>query len=286
MLEIFQNFESALGGAARFRPIILIGPGLASVIVGLFVWLGGLGFRRLLVAIAGVVSGGIFGLFVISCNIMFAMVLAGLAALIAIVFERVFITILAAGLAVVLGFAVLARSYTGKMGADTALPYPLRFASQSEEAGVQNEISARSEFLSIRQTTEIMRDCIADFNVKIKQAALQMPAHRWAAVAALGVIFIAAGFFFWRLTSALCCAALGTLLIFAGMVLLLLYKGAGPVSYISGRTSFYATVFIAMIALGTVEQLLLCRSHRERLIRKKQTNKENRGKTTEHWRTR
>jgi len=66
---------------------------------GLFLWLGGLGFRRALVATVGAVSGGIFGFFMSGRNIMPAMVTAALAAVIAIKLEKIFIAILAGVLA-------------------------------------------------------------------------------------------------------------------------------------------------------------------------------------------
>lgn len=174
MLETAQNFERTAG---QFNAIILIGPGLICVLVGLFVWLGGLGFRRILAAVAGAVSGGICGFFMTGRNIMLTIILAIAAAVIAIVIERI---------------------YTAIVGA---------------------------------------------------------------------------GFFFRRLVPALCCAALGTILIFAGMILLLLHKGSMPVSYISSRQPFYAVVFAAMIAFGTIEQLLFCRCAGKKSIAKKETSK-------------
>ena len=243
MLEVTQNFEQI---AARFSPIVLIGPGLAAVLLGLFVWLGGLGFRRVLAAVVGAVSGGICVSFIAGRNIILAVVSTALATVIAIIFEKIFITILAATLAAVLGFAVLARPYIEEPA--TAIPIN------------QDEISNRAETLGGRQTVEIIKAYIADFSTKI--------------IVASAVIFIVGGFFLWRLTSALCCAALGTLLVFAGMILLLLYKGAAPISGIYNRTSFYAAVFIAMTAFGTTMQLSLIQ-RREKLITKKETNKDN-----------
>jgi len=89
------------------------------------------------------------------------------------------------------------------------------------------------------------------------------------------------------LAMALCCSVLGTVLIFAGMILLLLHKGAVPVSIICSKSSYYATAFIAMTAFGTIEQLLLCKhpkthSGRKRGIGK---NKEEPDRTKERWRT-
>lgn len=240
MLEIAQYFEQVTAG---FRPIVLIASGLAAVLVGLFIWLGGLGVRRVLLAVVGAITGGICGFFIIGRNIASALILAAGAAIIAIMFEKIFITILAAGLAAVFGFAVLARPYI---------------------------------------------ESSADFSTEIKQACLQMPLYCWAIIVALAVIFILAGFFLWRLTSALCCATLGTFLIFAGMILLLLYKGAAPISSIYSRTPFYAAIFAAMTAFGTMEQLLLYQLAEEKLTRKKETNKGKKGphETRMSWRTR
>lgn len=170
MLEVLQNFEQA---AVQFDSIVLVGFGLAAVLLGLFVWLGGLGFRKILVAVTGAVGGGVCGFFITGRNVMLAMLLAVAAAVIATALEKILVT----------------------------------------------------------------------------------------------------GSLFWHLASALCCAAMGTILIFAGMILLLLYKGAAPISYIIGKQSFYIAVLIAMTAFGTIEQLLLCQRAKKQLIRKKGANK-------------
>jgi hypothetical protein len=104
-----------------------------------------------------------------------------------------------------------------------------------------------------------MKACIIDASQKIKHACLQMPVYNWAIIMVLILICIVAGFSLWQLASALCCSALGTVLIFAGMILLLLNKGSMPVSIISSRSPFYVAVFAAMMAFGTTEQLLLCK---------------------------
>ena len=170
MLEIAHNFERA---AANFRPVVLIALGLAAVTVGLFVWLGGLGFRKILAAVVGAVGGGIGGFFITGRNITLAMVLAAAVMIIAIILERILVT----------------------------------------------------------------------------------------------------GSLFWHLISALFCAAIGAALVFVGMILLLLYKGAAPVSCINNRQSFYLGVFTAMIAFGTIEQLLFCQHPKKKPIVRKETNK-------------
>jgi len=274
MLEIAQNFEQM---TATLSPIILIAPGLVCVIVGLFVWLGGLGFRRLLVAVVGAVGGCICGFFIIGRNVMSAMISAGAAVVIAIIFERFFITILTAALAAAIGIAVLAGPYIENSQEPIQNYYPFN----------QEKISNRSPYINIHESIHILKVHTVFFTNEIKQACLQMPAYNWIIIAALVTIFIMGGLFLWRLTSALCCATLGTLLVFAGMILLLLYKGAAPISSISRRTLFYAAVFIVMIVFGTIEQLLLCPWLETKAIRRKEAKKDKqRGdETRPQWRT-
>lgn len=257
MIEIFQNFEQT---AVRFSPSVLMGPGLAAVLVGLFVWLGGLGFRKLLIAVAGAVSGGICGFFIVGRNIMPAMVLASLAAVIAIIFERVFITILSAALAAVFGFAFLARPYVGI--SEEAIPTN------------QSRISAQSPALSIGESVQLMKTYTVDVSNKIKRACSQMPVHNWVIILVLAVVFIVAGFYLERLASALCYSTLGTMLIFTGMILLLLYKGSEPISGICSRPLFYGGIFVAMAAFGTIEQLLVCQPAKRHGTRKKEASKQ------------
>ncbi len=259
MLEILQDFESALGGAVRLNPLVVVGAGLAAVIAGLFIWLGGLGFRKPLVAITGAISGGIAGFFIIGRNYTSAAFTAALAAVIAIVFERLFMAILTAVLVAVFAFIILAG--------------PNIEQAQEPSSVRPAEIPPYGSTLSVRESTEKMKTYIIDAAQKLKQACLRMPVYYWAIILVMVLIFIVAGLFLRRLASAFCCSTLGTTLIFTGMILLLLNKGALPVSRIRSKPSFYATVFIAMVAFGTFEQLLLCKRLKSRSAGKRKAGK-------------
>lgn len=270
MLEVCQHFEQV---ASRFSPAVLIGAGSAGVVAGLFVWLGGLGLRRILLAVAGVVTGGVCGFLLTGGNIIFSVAAGALAVLIAVVFEKIFIVILTGALAAAFGFAVLAGRYIEH--------------SDSSEQYRAFETQGAAEPLSIGETLETFKVYAADFSDAIRQTCLQMPLYSWAIIAALIVIVVTAGLFFWRPTSALCCAALGTVLIFGGMILVLLYKGAEPISAIYRRGQFYLCVFTGMIVFGTVEQLLVCRRRTEKSVAKKQVTKEGHEprRPAQSWRT-
>jgi uncharacterized membrane protein YjjP (DUF1212 family) len=252
MLEIARQLEQA---AVSFNPVVLIAPGLVIVLLGLFVWLGGLGFRKVLAAIVGSAGGGICGFFISGQNIIPTVISAGLSAVIAIVLERAFIAILAGVLAAVLGFGILAGPYLANADGVTSVEWD------------------KTQILGTQQTVEETEVYIAHFATEAERIFSQVPRYERVAIAALAVICAAVGFFCERLTSAFCCATLGTILIFAGMIMLLLYKGAAPISRICQNQLYYLGVFAAMTAFGMIEQLLLCQRIKERLARKKEKNK-------------
>jgi hypothetical protein len=271
MLEIARQLERA---AVWFSPVILIGPGLAVVLLGLFVWLGGLGFRKTLMAIVGAVSGGICGFFISGRNIVSVTVTAGLSAVLAIMLERVFITILAGILAAILGFAVLAGPHIGIE--DSLKGHPVY------------ETENITMSLDIQQSVEVAKRYISEIVTEIERIFSRMSVYNRVIIAVLAVFFIVVGFSRQRLILAICCAALGAMLIFAGMILLLLYKGAAPISRICQNQSYYLSVFAAMTAFGTAEQLLFCRRIKEILTGKKGKGKDGKEaeKTSVSWRNR
>ncbi|MBN1806084.1 MAG: hypothetical protein JW837_12620 [Sedimentisphaerales bacterium] len=264
MFEILQDFESTISGKIQLNPVILVGPGLVCIVAGLFLWLGGLGFKKILVAVTGSITGGIFGFLAIRQNIVSASFMAALTAALAILFERIFITILTALLAGMFAFVVLAGSYLEKS----------RYQTPVNSSKISNQNTASG----VRESAKEMKIYIIEAGQKIKHACLQMPLYIWALIMVLMLICTVVGFSLWHLALALCCSALGTILIFTGMILLLLNKGSMPVSIISSRSSFYAIVFTAMMIFGTTEQLLLCKRPRTSPDVKSQAN-ENKQKT-------
>ena len=76
--------------------------------------------------------------------------------------------------------------------------------------------------------------------------------------AACGVGAIVLVFFLPRLTAAVIFGVIGTVVIFAAMILLLLNKGSQPMSHVYMNGGFYATAAVAMTVFGGGVQLLLC----------------------------
>jgi hypothetical protein len=238
VLEIAKKLERLASG---LQPEVLIGIGVATVLIGLFIWLGGLGWKRVLVFVSGAVCGGVCGLIFLGEHPVQALVPAAIGGLVAIIIEKAFITLLTAAFAGVTAFIVL------------------------------------SEYNKIHLTGSL------------NEIVSAMPAKGWLVIGASALVFIISGFHLFRLVSALCCAFLGTCMVFAGMIVLLSYKGAQPVDKISAQAAFYGFIFLGMVAFGTIEQLLLC-GHRHKAAEPKKAKvsdkaKEEGGEQVQNWRT-
>lgn len=252
MFEVLKNFESVMGGAERLSPAVLVGPGVAALVVGLFVWLGGLGFKKIVAGIAGAIGGGILGAVVLGWAALSAAGASVVAAIAAAVFEKVSITALAAALATAIGIAFFIGPYV------EITPAP----------GSRAESPTEVTILSVGRSVAKVKSWAVDVGGAIRKACSLMPGHKWAIAAVLGLIFIACGSFFWRPTAALYFSAVGTILVFAGMILLLFNKGVMPVSRICRRPSVYSAVFAAMVVFGMAEQLILCRGAKAQSAKK------------------
>jgi hypothetical protein len=268
--------------AARFGTSVLMGSGVAILLLGLLIWLGGLGLRKILISLAGLVSGIVVGLFVVGRNLFSASLSAALAGLIALIFEKVLVVLLAAALAAAVAFAVMAEPYF----------------EHAETITAHNETSAQTTTTSVDEILQELKTFGLDAGGKIKQAGTKIPVYIWAIIAAPALIFLICGVVLWRFTSALFFSVLGAMVIFVGMILLLLSKGTEPVSHIRGKPLIYAAVFLAMAAFGTIEQLLLCKGSKKKKVteieagrekgksKRKRKGKEEPEKTVQHdWRS-
>lgn len=267
MLEITRHFEQA---AARFNTVVLLGIGITAVLLGLFVWLGGLGLRKQLLVAVGALCGGICAFLSSGYNIILTVFAATLGAVIATRFEKIFLAVLASALAVALSLAIMTRPYMNK----------------SERSTQTTPAQSQGQTYNAKQTIYVIKAYVHDLGSMIKHACPQMPPYNWLIILALTVIFSVVGFFFWPLASAFCCATLGTISIFLGMTMLLLFKGSAPLTGICTRTHFFMLVFAAMVIFGTLEQLMLCKyTPKKPIPKKRQKTPQQTGKATASWRT-
>jgi hypothetical protein len=241
MLETIQNFESAVGPAARDYPLYVIAPGSAAVAVGLLVWLGGFGIRRVLMGIVGAAGGFALGYFVIGRGeILPAAIVAGVAAIFAALLDRVLIAHFVALLAAGIGFAVL-------------------IGPHMSVENVQIESNAWDATAESQESAEQLNAYLLEMGETLKGVFSEVPVYKWAILVLITLIFFGIGFIFRRLAGAAFFSGLGTLLIGVGLAALLLYKGAAPLSRVGEKPWMYVGIIAGMAAFGTIVQLLFCR---------------------------
>jgi hypothetical protein len=268
MLEITRHFEQA---ATQFNAVVLVGLGITAVLLGLFIWLGGLGLRKQLLVVVGALCGGLCAFLTSGHNIILTVLAAALGAVIATKFEKIFLAVLAGALALALGLAIMTRPYM----------------NNSERSAQTTPMQSQGQTYNVKQTIYVIKAYVQDLGSMIKHACPQMPPYNWMIILALTVIFTIVGFFFWPLASAFCCATLGTISIFLGMTMLLLFKASAPLTGICTRTTFFMLVFAAMVIFGTLEQLMLCKYTKQKTTGKKKKDKttQQTDKAVASWRT-
>jgi hypothetical protein len=267
MVEILKSFEQVAG---RLNPLVMIVPGLLMVALGLFVWLGGLGMRRVLFAMIGAVAGGAAALLFVSQNGTIAGAAAIVAAVAAAVFQRIVTALLLGLLSLAVTFVILAR--------------PGLREYQGTLIGGQ-KTGQNDQRMTVRDSLSVARIYRLEVIDAVRYAAGRLIPVQWAIIAAVTAGLLTVGAFFRSLGGALSCAILGTALIFAGLVLLLIFKGSMPVGRIEARPALYGLVFAGMGAFGTLEQLALCRRAEQRKAKARKSQSDT-GESKRSWRNR
>ena len=243
MIEILKSLELAAG---RFHTPVLVVPGVILTALGLFIWLDGLRFRRVSLGFAAAMTGALaaFAMGIQSPVLIVLPIVAAVA--IAVVLPRVFIAILLAKLVAVVVFLVLA--------------WPFITGSQGAAASPPRKVNGDSNLpFSARESIDLARAYGMDLTDNIKQAGKELPSSKWIIVGAVALGLFVLGFVFKDMAGALACSLFGTLLIWAGLVILLMYKGSTPVRWIEQNALACGLAAVGMIGFAGVEQFLLWR---------------------------
>lgn len=241
VVEILKSFEQVAG---RFSPVVLIAPGLALVVLGLLAWLGGICLRRVVPALVGVGAGALVGFFVGRQSAPVYALAAGAGAAFGAFLPRAFVAVLLVVLGVAAAFVVVARTHL--------------LEEQETLFGVPESGQAEERF-TVQQSLDAVRAYAIDVKDRAGAACRKLTPVDGAIVVAVGLGLSVLGVVFGRLAGALTCSTLGAALIFAGLILLLMFKGSTPVARIEQQGAFYGLVLVGMAAFGTLEQLFLCR---------------------------
>ena len=240
MRETLEAFEEL---AAHFAPQVLIVGGMAIVGLGLCLWLGGSRGARPVTAALCAAAGAIA-----------AWLLA-----------RPEDTAIAAAVAAMVGLlvgAVLYKPLLGFVGAALGalavaivLAAPVLAAQPAWQWPAPN--LGRGEFLAVDRTILTLGADALFAARKVLSALVHLSPPQLAGIALTALVIAALGIVTPRLVRLATCSVLGTMCIFVGMVMLLLYKGAQPIGRMYDNGPVYAAVFAAMATFGLAAGLLL-----------------------------
>jgi hypothetical protein len=240
MVEILKSFEQVAG---RFSPAVLVLPGLILAALGLVTWLAGMCRKRLILGLVGALTGGLAGFFVGGQNPVVAVLAAGGSAAFGAATPKLFVAVVLALLGVAVAFGVLAR---GSLFQEHGLLLSGQTLSQNEMR------------FTVQESLDAVQAYVLDVVDRIREIARQLVPANLAILAGVGAGLLIMGLLLARLAGALTCSLVGSGLVFAGLTLLLIYKGSTPVARMEQQGAFYGLVLLGMGAFGTLEQLLLC----------------------------
>lgn len=228
----------------QLLPIVLVGPALLFTAAGLFIWLGGIRWLKIVAALTAAVAGMLCAWHFTDRQIvpvvLFTIIPVGLS-----FFLHKPIVVLLAGLltaAAVIFFPV-------GISALQKIESPKQHQPRQQETAVTP--------LNLLDSISKAEEYAAAAKGWVVEYVRSVPAGKksLALMAALGMV--SAGLFSWRLVCGAACSLLGTVLISAGMLLLLLYKGADPLGILKENYRIIGWILLAMILGGTLLQYWL-----------------------------
>jgi hypothetical protein len=240
MVEILKSFEQL---AVRLSPVVLVAPGLVMVVLGLAAWLAGSSLRRLVFGLFGAGVGALASFLWGGHNPLLFGVSVWLGAVFGALLPRVFSAVLLAVFGMAIGLVVLARTQILES------PGTLFKGVEVGQTGTY----------TVSDSLEVTRAYGLDAAERVRVGARTLVPTYWAMLAGVGLGLLLLRLYFDRLATAATCSVLGTILIFSGLVLLLMFKGSAPVAHIEPQGSSYGLVLLGMAVFGTLEQLVVCR---------------------------
>ncbi|AQT70016.1 hypothetical protein STSP2_03218 [Anaerohalosphaera lusitana] len=240
MPETAQNIQQVAQEAASMIPVI---GGIGCVVFGLFFWLGGLRWSRLIAALVGLVTGGM-GIIVSGYGLHGPAVLAmPVGALVGLLANRILLGIMGS---LILGSLVMVTV------SDKGMPAFNIMFSVEEFRAEDGSFSHESVMAGVRGRVQYYGATLKEYAVGLEGKAITA-----GVVTAIIALFLRS-----QILSSVTCASLGTGLIFAGMILVLINKGAAPVERIAERPGLYRLAAGGMLVFGTAVQYALFRGRK------------------------
>lgn len=265
MIELLLRLQEA---CLQLETWHLVGPGLGLIVLGLFLWLGGVRYAFLVVGLFGAALGAALGLLVGHWfGVEPALAVAGGAAIMTIL-SLLLQNLVIIGLAIVL-FAVV--------GGFTYLGYTLENQESTDPAGqtesnltnanpssIDVEVLVDYESRHLRSSALPSDDTHSGGMRKLDRiraeltelaSANQKMLILWAGVGAILGLFL--GYLLKKVMMAISCSIIGSAGAISGMLLLLLAKGTPVISTLQDRPKLLPSIFIVMVLFGGLVQLIL-----------------------------
>ena len=243
MLDAFQHLQRV---APLAVPLLMVVPGIICVLGGLCVWLGGLRWSKFVACLLGSICGLVCAFLFTDGGIGILATVAVIWMFFGLIFERV--TIAFAGAVVVVAICLVAFTWAA-LDANLNCPYP-EFVKVSAASGSEQ---VRADLVEIGKQ-------FAFFAGKVAEATKTVSTVRFILSVCVGLAILIGGFLKGKITVAASCSLMGTLLVFYGMILLLMYKGATPLTIIYMKAQYYGIATAVMVVVGIAVQLMLCPS--------------------------
>ncbi len=260
---------------------LLWGPGCGAVVLGLFLWLGGVRYSMFVIGILGAMAGSAVGLLISSwfglsvplCVVIAAAVLA----IVAMMVEKMVIALLAMVICALtfgsayLGFQINDLNWTEIENQRTAATTDLLMdsakpsepvyaedytAPPGEPDPLASEYSAPPENNGPRPVSEQIKEAFARAGSNNK-----VMLTLWIVLGA--AVGLALAYVLKKIVMALSCSVVGAAGIIAGFTAALLAKQTAAISYILDHSQLTLSVFGGMAVFGTFFQLILAPKPKE-----------------------
>ncbi len=245
MFEAFQNLEQV---SRYFAPQAVIFPGVLSLVLGLFIWLGGLRWNRPIAVLVGALAGVLLTCWITECQIPTITLAILVGGGLGMLFKRAVVILVGVVIVVMVVLIITAGPIR-----ETANPVPLTENQLSDIDDTAERLNTKE---SLRIIHLYFNYCTGQIGNAVRRGARSPEGLAFALIG--GLVIVAFGFFLPRFMVSAVFSVVGTALIFIGMLLVLLYKGARPISHVYERAALYNTVILVMIVFGTAAELLLC----------------------------
>ena len=268
MFEALENFQQL---ASHFQRQLLGAPGLVLVLVGLCVWLAGLRWRKLIAAVVAALFVGYLVKVLTDYSLVVIASAAAVAAVVAAVIEKIAVTALAILLGVFIVLTVFAwPTFTYEPAVTSA-----ETTDDEPESDPNATVSTwpiyepSEEVIPAPEAIEITVSYLRAFADRMKNAYANLSTINFASAGFTAILIIIVALVVPNFLMSVTFSLLGTILIAKGMFLLLLYKGSEPITLVAQAPEIYGIVFVAMVAFGTLVQMLLQKPlHKPTIIKK------------------